>query len=54
MERESGGVNGERHGPVFERPDGSRSWWDNGKLHCVDGPAMEHESGGLMENATSR
>ena len=31
--------------PAIERPDGYRSWWQNGLLHRLDGPAIERPDG---------
>ena len=33
--------------PICEvSPDGAKQWWMNGKLHRVDGPAIEDADGG--------
>jgi hypothetical protein len=33
-----------KHG-FYERRDGTTSWYDHGRLHCVDGPAVTYGSG---------
>ena len=32
-------------GPAFERSDGTKKWFRNGKLHREDGPAIEYSYG---------
>ena len=32
-------------GPAFERANGHREWYTNGKLHREDGPAVEYTNG---------
>jgi hypothetical protein len=32
-------------GPAIERPNGTKSWYLNGKLHREDGPAIERPNG---------
>ena len=34
-----------KDGPAFERWNGSKEWWINGKLHREDGPAIEVSNG---------
>lgn len=33
------------HGPAFTRLDGYCSWWQNGRRHRMDGPAVEYQDG---------
>lgn len=40
-----GGVVHRTDGPAIERPDGYRTWNQNGQLHRLDGPAMELPNG---------
>ena len=28
-------------GPAIEYPNGEKIWWNNGKLHRIDGPAID-------------
>lgn len=32
--------------PAVEYADGSKEWYQNGKLHREDGPAVEYANGG--------
>ena len=46
--RNSAGDIHRTNGPAFESPDGSRTWFQNGLMHRIEGPAIENRRTGAF------